>query len=488
MVGSGGGREVLLAVRSGAARVTAVEINPTINELVTTRMADYTGHLYQHPRVTAITDEARSFLRRSTERFDVIHLPHTISNAALASGSLSLSENHLMTREAFEDYREHLTPYGVVVVTRPEAHLPRLFATIRAVSDAHADRDLPQRLLAWRAPGPGQSFYAGLAWSNQPFLPEEVSAFEQLLEQRNLMPLFLPGRIAQAPYGAIVSAPDPFSVAVPFSAILEPATDDSPFFNRRVPLNQLRLDDLFGVFSEGVDARLALEDRPVAEAALLVLLIQVTILSALFIVMPLFLFRRRALVGTGRLRTLLAFSFLGLAYMVIEVGLIQRLTLYLGRPVVVFSTVLGTLLIGSGLGSAWSQRLTREAAPLLACLVAGGCAGISAVSFPAVVSATLAWSEIGRIALAVLVLAPIGFVMGMPFPLMVRRLQARYPERVSWAWGMNGFASVVGSITAVVCGMTLGYTAVFALGVSAYLAAALSVGYGAILAGRREFP
>jgi SAM-dependent methyltransferase len=488
VVGSGGGREVLLAVRNGAARVIAVEINPTINEIVTARMAYYTGYLYQHPRVTAIVDEARSYVRRSTEHFDVIHLPHTISNAALASGSLSLSENHLMTREAFEDYLTHLTPDGVVVITRPEAHLPRLFATIRTVSDARSDRDLAQRLLAWRASGPGQSFYAGLAWSNKPFAPEDVSAFEQLLLQRNLVPLFLPGRQAAAPYGAIVTAQDPLSVPVPFPAILEPATDDSPFFNRRVALSELRLDDLLGVFSEGVDARLALEDRPVAEAALLVLLIQVTFLSVLFIVMPLLLFRRRALVGTGRLRTLLAFCFLGLAYIVVEVGLIQRLTLYLGRPVVVFSTVLGTLLICSGLGSAWSQRLTGATAPFIACLVAGSCAGISAVLFPTVVSATLAWSEIGRIVLAVVMLAPLGFVMGMPFPLMVRRLQTGYPERVSWAWGINGFASVVGSIVAVLCGMTLGYTAVFAVGVLAYLVAAVSVGTGAILAARREFP
>jgi SAM-dependent methyltransferase len=485
VVGSGGGREVLLAVRNGAAQVTAVEINPTINKLVTTRMADFTGGLYQHPRVLAITDEARSFLQRTTERFDVIYLPHTISNAAMTSGSLSLSENHLMTVEALEDYLRHLAPEGVVVITRPGAHLPRLFSTIRAVSDKLSGRDLDQRLLAWRAEGQGQSFYAGLAWSNKPFASEEVRAFMQTLTKEKLEPLYLPNEVAAAPYQSILTAKDPLSVPVPFPVILEPATDDNPFFNRRVALSELRLDDLLGVFSRGREARLALEDRPVAEAALFVLLIQTTILSAAFIVLPLVVFRRRALLGAGRLRTLLAFSFLGLAYIVIEVGMIQRFMLYLGRPVVVFSTVLGTLLIFSGLGSAWSRRLTRPAAPLFACLVVAGCAGLSAVIFPSVISATLAWTEIWRILLAIGLLAPIGFMMGMPFPLMVRRLQAGYPERVSWAWGINGFASVVGSIVAVLCGMTIGYTAVLVIGVLAYVAAALCVGSGAILAAPR---
>jgi hypothetical protein len=438
------------------------------------RMAEFVGHMYQHPRVAVFTDEARSFLRRSGDRYQVIYCPHTISNSALSSGSLSLAENHLMTFEAFEDYLDHLSEDGVLVITRPEAHLPRLFVTARAVFEDRSLPDLERKVLAWRQPGDGLSFVAGFALRKQPFSPQEVEAFAQVLAHRGLQPLYLPGGTCAPPYPRLLTEPDVRSVEIPFAAILEPATDDKPFFNRRVPFSKIRLGDLAGVFNSGQDGRWALEDRPVAEAALLVLLLETLLMALVFIVLPLLVFRRRALAGAFRLRTLSAFACLGLAYIVVEVGFIQRFTLYLGRPVLVFSTVLGTLLVSSGLGSAFARRFGSERAPLRACLSAAGCALVCAFLAPLLVSLTLAWPAAMRVLTAVLILAPLGFLMGMPFPLLVRRLESSYPERIPWAWGVNGFASVVGSIGAVILGMTAGYTVVLLFGVLCYLLAALS--------------
>ncbi len=479
-VGSGGGREVLMALANGAERVLAVEINPTINWLVSEYMADFTGFLYRDPRVTVVTDEARSFLRRMTERFDVIHCPHTISNAALSSGSLSLAENHLLTLEAFADYFDHLSADGVLLFTRPEAHLPRLFTTVRAVFEARGLKHLAQSVMAWRQPSAGQSFYGGFALRLRPFTAEEVTAFAQVLKQNGLQALYLPGAEQQAPYPELLSAADPESVSIPFAAIVRPATDDQPFFNQRVPFSEIGLDDLAGVFSRGQGGRLALEDRPVAESALLVLLLETLIVSLLFIVIPLMIFKRRALSGQGRLRTLLAFAALGMAYIVVEVGFIQRFNLYLGRPVVVFSTVLGSLLVLSGLGSAYARRFTGSGAALRACLVAALVATVTALVVPWVVATTLAWPAWARILTTVVLLAPVGFVMGMPFPLWIGRLDSSYPERIPWAWGVNGFASVVGSIGAVILGMTAGFTVVLFAGVGCYLLAALATGTQAL--------
>jgi hypothetical protein len=474
VVGSGGGREVLLALRNGAKKITAVEINPTINYLVAEHMADFVGNLYQHPRVEMVTDEARSFLRRSEDGYQLIYCPHTISNSALSSGSLSLAENHLMTFEAFEDYLDHLSEDGVLVITRPEAHLPRLFSTARAVFDERKLSELQHRVLAWRQPSDRLSFVAGFALRRQPFSQEEVQSFAEVLAHRGLEPLFLPGGASQDPYPRLLTDTDYLAVPIPFAAILEPATDNKPFFNRRVPFSQIGFDDLAGVFSPEQEGRWALEDRPVAEAALLVLLLETLLMAVLFIVLPLFIFRRRAMEGAFRLKTLSAFACLGLAYIIVEVGFIQRFTLYLGRPVLVFSTVLGTLLVFSGLGSAYARRFKDARAALHACLAAAGVSVVCAFLAPLLVGLTLAWPAALRVLLAVLILAPPGFVMGMPFPLLVRRLEATYPERIPWAWGVNGFASVVGSIGAVILGMTAGYTFVLLFGVLCYLLAALS--------------
>ncbi|MBW1810824.1 MAG: hypothetical protein JRJ87_21715 [Deltaproteobacteria bacterium] len=476
VVGSGGGREVLMALRNGASKVSAVEINPAINHLVSEKMADFTGHLYQDPRVMAVTDEARSYIRRSSERYQLIHCPHTISNAAMSSGSLSLAENHLLTLEAFDDYLDHLSDDGLLLITRPEAHLPRLFVTIRQTFELHARKDLAASVLAWRRPSPDLSFYAGFAVRLKPFSLTEIQAFVQVLKANRLEALYLPGSTSMAPYYDLLTAADPTAVAVPFAAILTPATDDKPFFNRRVPFSEISWSDLVAVFSRGQGGRMALEDRPVAESALLVLLLETLLVSLLFIVFPLIVFKRRALAGSGRLRTLAAFFSLGLAYIVVEVGFIQRFTLYLGQPVLVFSTVLGTLLVMSGLGSGYARKFKGTQAPWRACWLAAAVALVTAFAAPLIVGWTLAWPGWLRVMMAILILAPAGFVMGMPFPLLVRRLEGSYPERIPWAWGVNGFASVVGSIGAVILGMTLGFTAVLIFGVGCYLLAALSTG------------
>ena len=249
VVGSGGGREVLMALRNGAKKVSAVEINPAINQLVAEDMADFTGHLYQDPRVFAVTDEARSYIRRSTERYQLIHCPHTISNAALSSGSLSLAENHLLTLEAFADYLDHLSSDGLLLITRPEAHLPRLFVTVRKIYEMQARKDLSTSVLAWRRPSTNLSFYAGFVVRLKPFNETEIQSFLQVLKANGLEPLYIPGSAEHVPYSELLTAGDPTAVEVPFAAILTPATDDQPFFNRRVPFLEIAWSDLAAVFS-----------------------------------------------------------------------------------------------------------------------------------------------------------------------------------------------------------------------------------------------
>ena len=475
VLGSGGGREVLLAVRSGAESVTAVEINPDINHIVQARMADFTGRLYHLPQVRVYTDEARHFINRTEARFDLIHLPHTISNAAMASGSLSLAENYLLTKEAFEAYLARLTDDGVLLMTRPEAHLPRLFSTARAVL-AKDDSALGARLIAWRRPSRGQSFYGGFALKKRPFTADEVARFKQTLKRMRLEPLFLPNDIARPPYADLVAGKPLSDIRLDYPAILTPATDDKPFFNRRVSFADLSFSDFTGIFSRGKKGRLALEVRPVTEAALLALLVESVLVALIFIIGPLVLFRRRMSRKAGRLSTIATFFALGLAYITVEMGFIHRLTLYLGRPAVVMATVLGTLLLSSGVGSAFAARFKGGRAPFFASLAAAAAAIISALLLPLVISSTLGLSAPARIAVSIAALAVPGFVMGMPFPLLIRRLESTYPERIPWAFGINGLASVIGTVTALLVAMTLGQTAVLAAGILCYLAAAVASG------------
>lgn len=477
VVGSGGGFEVLLALRNGVSHVEAVEINSGINRVVTQDMAWFTGHLYDDPRVSWHTDEARSFLRRSDRRYDVIHCPHTISNAALSTGSLGLSENYLLTREAFDDFFDHLEPRGILLITRPEAHLPRLVSTARRAMAAFTGgtADTRRSALVWRFPSRGLSFLAGGAFSIDGFSPETTERFAQLAARLGLEILYSPDGPQQAPYKPLLEGQldQETFIESPFTAILEPATDDKPFFNQRLPLTKLGIADLASVFTGKNRARESLEDRPVAEAALLALLLEVTLAALLVIIVPLWLARQRALRGPGVAVSLLAFFSLGLAFIIVEMSLVQRFALYLGKPVVLLATVFGGLLIASGLGAGLSRRLTGTRAGLVMPLFAAGLTLLLSFLTPLVTAETLDWPEPLRIAVSLGLIAPLGLVMGTPFPLLLRKLEAAHQERIPWAYGVNGLASVMGTIAAVVVGMAVGYSAVTWLGASCYVVAAL---------------
>ncbi|NOZ86989.1 MAG: hypothetical protein GXP49_12145 [Deltaproteobacteria bacterium] len=474
IVGSGGGREVLLALRNGAESVTAVEINPAINHVVMDKMSDFTGRLYDDPRVHAYTDEARSFIERTRKKFDLIQCPHTISNAAMASGSLSLAENYLLTVEAFNSYLDHLKPGGILLITRPEAQIPRLFVTARSVLGRIGIKNCRDKVMAWRRPARHTSFYAGFAMCKDGFSSGMSRDFLEVLARQGMEPLYVPGSGKnKSYYRKLLTANDPTKVKVPFKVLLSPATDDKPFFNRRTALGDIGLKDLSLLFSQGHGGRMALEDAPIAEASLVVLLLETTAIGLLLILLPLAVFRRRAMDGKRRLKTLAAFAGLGLAYMVVEVGLIQRLTLFLGEPMVVFAAVLGGLLISSGIGSFVSGNYSGRLKARWTAAAAGSMALVTAFSAPYLVNATLALPEIARIMIAIAFIFPVGFFMGMTFPILISNIEKSYPERVPWAYGMNGFASVVGSESAVLLGMLWGYTAVLLCGVAAYFLVAL---------------
>src|SRR6266576_882265 len=191
IIGSGGGDQVLEGLKAHASSITAVEINPIINDIVAVRMNDYWGNLYHQPEVYLVTDEGRSFVRRSREKYDAIISVHTISNAAIASGALSLAENYVLTKEAFEDYLDHLKPAGVLYFTRPEAQIPRLFSTGREALAARGVTDLSSHFFAYRdalsrrptlASGPNRlSFSAGFLMKKSPYTAEEINAITKIL-------------------------------------------------------------------------------------------------------------------------------------------------------------------------------------------------------------------------------------------------------------------------------------------------------------------
>jgi len=195
------------------------------------------------------------------------------------------------------------------------------------------------------------------------------------------------------------------------------------------------------------------------------------------ILWPLYRFRRTGLTTRGSCRFLAYFAALGIGFMFVEMGLMQRFILYLGHPTYSISVVLFALLVSSGLGSFLSGRLWPEPhrgqrwmIPLLGLLVV-----VYVFLLPPLFRATLPWALSARAALSIALLAPLGLCMGMPFPLGVRLVEAVNRPLVPWAWAVNGFASVLGSILAVMLAQSYGFAVVMGIAVAVYLLGLLAV-------------
>lgn len=485
IIGSGAGQEVLDAVQYGAGKITAIEINPIIDDVIKHRFKDRWGGLFDRPEVQLLTAEGRSFVRRSHDTYDAIISEHTISNSAIASGALALTENYVLTREAFEDYYDHLSPDGIIFFTRPQNQIARLFATGREVLQAHGVTDLGAHFYAFggrAGTDPQKSrfnrFFAGFLLKKTAFTAAEIRAINTFLgvdtPEGDVAALYTPlDPHPGAIYQRLLNATDVATIYADSPAMIAPATDNQPFFNQHTRWSGIDWHTIGDLFHQGKMGRMALEDRPVAEVTLIVLLAQTILIAGILIVLPLLRFKRVDLRAPGRGRILVYFAGLGLGFIFIEVVFLQHFTLFLGQPIYTFSVVLAGLLTFTGLGAYLSDRSGGAPRarlwyiiPALLVLLA-----VTAWLTPVIFHAALGLPPFARVALALAVIAPLGIMLGMPFPSGLRVVAAEAPGLVPWAWGINGFFTVIGTILALMFAMIFGFITVLVMAGVCYLLA-----------------
>jgi hypothetical protein len=474
VIGPGGGRDLLSALVFGATRVDGVEINPIIvRDVMLDRFREYSGNLYGDPRVSIHVDDGRSFVRRSENRYDVIQASLVDTWAATAAGAYTLTENSLYTSEAFGEYLDHLTDDGVLTITR------WVFDGLRLVSlarEACAARGLdPARHLAIVR----HDRVATFLLKRQPFTQEEVERLTTHAQAMGFEVLYAPGveaghaaadppemvqsRTTAADYARFIRAGNPRQFIEAYPLDIRATTDDRPFFFHTTRLAD-QFDVAFGrsmLFGNGLSALLTLFG---ISATLVVL----------FVVGPLVLGGEKP--GAGWARWLAYFGALGAGFMLLEVALLQRFVLLLGHPVYSLTVTLFSLLLGTGLGS-FLSRVVDEArvrrVTMLALIAIVLLTLVTRFAVPWLVDAAIPWPLGVRIAAAVVILVPVGVLLGMALPGGMRLLAARRPEIAPWGWGMNGAFSVVGATLAVFIAMNWGFSTTFLAAAAVYTIAAL---------------
>ncbi len=473
-----GGLGVLQALAGGAAQVTAVLDNPLERRAVAATAPQW--DVYAHPRVQTAAGPARTFAQRDQGRYDVVLLPLTDGYQPVASGAYSLAETYDLTVEAFVDLLGLLEPDGILVLSRwlqtPPSEESRLLATVVEALEQRGVARPQEALVALRGIQTMTVLARPAGWT-----AAELARVRSFAEERRFDLVWAPdvraeetnrfNRLPQSIYYEttrdLFSAENRRAFYAASAFDIAPATDNRPFFFHFFTWRQ----------TPEVLATLGRTWQPFGGSGYFVLvamLALVLILSVVLILLPLILPGRgrqalRAGAGTPRLRVLLYFGLLGLAFLLVEIPLIQQWILLVGQPTYAFAAVVSVLLVFSSLGSLSARAAWLPARIAFPALVA------LAVATPFVLAwltnHTLGWPLLPRVGLAALSLAPLAFLMGLPFPLGLAWLERSGPSLIPWAWAVNGCASVVAGVLAAMAALSYGFSAVLLAGAACYAGA-----------------
>ena len=469
IIGAGGGRDVLSALMFGQKSVRAVEINKNILKTVNGRFGDFTGHLDRNPKVTFVNDEARSYIARTDERFDVIEASFIDTWAATAAGAMTLTENSLYTVDAWKLFLTRLNDQGVLSFSRwylPEmpGEAYRLTSLAAAALRANGVVDPRTHILmvknSRQHPNGEIIGAATILVSKAPFTAADIQNLQDVAGRMKFDVILTPQFAADPVFASLANGGDPELAGAPLHLNLAAPTDDSPFF-----FYMTRVRDLFRVRDL---ANMGL--YAASGGIVLGLLVFTMVPTIICVAVPLRTLSRESLRGAWP--HFIYFAAIGFGFMLVEISQMQRLIVFLGHPTYALSVVLFALLLSSGLGSYSTRWFDASAVTrLLLLLLAMVCFGLlttrATQGFASAVTPM-------RIVIAIGIIFPLGFFMGMAFPLGLK-LAARQADDLTPAfWGINGASSICGSVLAVAIAMNAGISSTFWTGFACYIAAFLA--------------
>ncbi|MGO4881239.1 MAG: hypothetical protein ACLP59_10495 [Bryobacteraceae bacterium] len=473
VIGPGGGWDVARALASGSHDITAVEINPIIaTTVMRDRYVAKSQGIYLRPDVRIVVEDGRSFVRRSHERYQVVQATLVDTWASTAAGAFALSENNLYTTDAMRDYLLHLTDDGMAAFTRwgldpPRESLRLVSLAMAALNELGEPEPWKHIIVGREGTTEGWGAQDTVLIARQPFSAADLDRARAALAAAHMQAIYLPDERIPGQFTDLLRSPDPAAYERNYQYNITPVGDNQPFFFYTVQPRDILS------FLEHASDRTA--DYKINKAVpLLFALAAISVLATLIMLaLPPVVLGTRLPRQKGVVRFLLYFVAIGAGYILIEMALIQKFVLFLGHPTYALTVVIFSMLVSSGIGSYFSRRILGDndqrlyrALALIAVLVAL----LAAVLTP-LLSAGVGLPLGLKFAITIALISPAGFVMGMPFPTALRRLEQWHKPSVRWAWSLNAAASVLGSVGSLVCAIYMGLVQTLLAGGLLYLAA-----------------
>lgn len=474
VIGVGGGRDIQSALLFGHESVVGVDVNPIFVELLEGEFRDFAG-IASHEGVSLVVDEARSYLSASRDEFSLIQMSLIDTWAATGAGAFSLTENGLYTVEAWQVFLSRLSEDGLFTVSRwydPNylGETGRMVSLAVATLLRRSGVD-PQQHIAMVTSGK----IATLIVSARPFRDGELKRLEKVAARFEYNLAIHPGKSPSDPVlRKLITAP---SLAALHERIRDepldfsPPTDENPFFFNMLKLESLTLDVRQNAGLIG--------GNQLAAGTLIVLIQCLSVLALLTIAVPLWLARPAPSSTPSRVPVSGAvyFSAIGAGFMLLEIGLVQRLSVFLGHPAYALGVILFTLIASTGLGSYLSERLPSHKPAALALLTLVAVTLILSLRGGLVV-VTAAWVTEARaikVLVAIATVLPVGVVLGFFFPTGMRIAQQVGAAATPWYWALNGIFGVLCSALAVFFSIYWGIATNYTLAALCYAVAGVAL-------------
>ncbi len=474
IIGSAGGYEVFCALTNGFKNIIAVEMDPEICRLVTEDYAEYLGNLFTQKGVHLINDEGRSVLRRLDRSFDVIHMINSHNTDALLSGGMSIAETYIYTVESFIDYWNHLNENGFLAIVHINGE--RMFSTaMEALRELKIPEPEKKFFVIQHKLGFNYFFMKKGVFSDRDLdlLTKFANRYSNNLTADDKWEIVHhPFQPQDNLYGKL-TGPGYRQVLDESSVNIRPVRDNSPYFNQPNRIGQLRFKNNWITGDYG---RKFIERNLVYSNSVYLSILGIALLfSILFIFIPLM---RKSRGQKMEHRAIAYFFCIGLAYMITEIILIKVFQLYLGNPAYSISVIIFSLLVSSGIGSLLSQKvenLLKGRVLLILSITVAVLIVLTSMFMFELVYSLIHFSWPVRFLISLLIISMLGLPMGMFFPIGMRFLGNKNPVMIGWAWGGNAFATIIGSVMAVILATNTNFTITLAAAAGCYLLAGLAM-------------
>jgi hypothetical protein len=494
-----GGLQVLMAEHYRAKTIHKVGSNPLLVKVIRNDFGEFSGGIYEQNIWAGL---GRSWLHGSPRKvpnhrdngagrtlmYDIIDLSMTDTSVSSAFG---ISEDYRFTVEAFEEYIDALKKEGVLsisfyLVPPPRTEL-RILGTVVTALEQKGIKDVSEYIAAIRSWDSMVILVKNSAFNN-----EEISRIKAFAEDRRFDLVHYPGikqketnlyvKLKSNEYfkafkNLLNSRTRPLFVSN-YLFDIKPVNDENPFFHYYLKLRNIKAiyKVMGGKWQYFIDEGYILP----------VVFVQVFILSCILILLPVF-FKTGQKTSMGsvsknqierskalKLPTLLYFAMLGAGFMFVEITIIQKSILSLENPAYAVATVLTAILVSSGIGSLFSSKFPKLTTPYLLLALCGLIFAYS-LALPHLVNFISPYSLELKIPMTFTALMPLGFFMGIPFPMGIKILGQRDKTLIPWAWAINGCLSVLAPILTIMLAMATGFRTVLWLGALAYLFAFISL-------------